>query len=84
MSVSLALLTAWTALFLLALLVRIIRFCWIVYGRPLPEVDIAPPGVDGYWGVVCGRFLPAKDGLIVHDNIPHPPMMAFDDEVHPQ
>lgn len=38
---------------------------------------------DGYWCVVCGRFLPADDGVIVHDNIPHPPM-DFDDEDKPQ
>lgn len=40
---------------------------------------------DGYWCVVCGRFLPAdEDGLIVHDAIPHPENMNFDDEEIPQ
>jgi hypothetical protein len=30
---------------------------------------------------VCGRFLPAdEDGVIVHDDIPHPPEMDFADE----
>lgn len=67
-----------------ALLWRIMRFCWIVYIRPLPEVDIVPSGVGGYWCVVCGRFLRAQDGLIIHDNVPHPPTMAFDDEDRPQ
>jgi hypothetical protein len=38
---------------------------------------------DGYHCVVCGRFLLAVDGVIVHDDIPHPDM-AFDDEENPQ
>lgn len=40
---------------------------------------------DGYWCVVCGRFLLAdKCGVIVHDNVQHPENMTFDDEEHPQ
>jgi len=40
---------------------------------------------DGYWCVVCGRFIPADDdGVIVHDNVPHPKDMNFDDEENPQ
>ncbi len=40
--------------------------------------------LDGYWCVVCGRFLPAnEDGVIVHDNVPHPDM-TFDEEERPQ
>jgi hypothetical protein len=42
-------------------------------------VDIKPD--DGYWCVVCGRFLPAVDGVIVHDNVPHPKDMTFDEEM---
>ena len=38
---------------------------------------------DGYWCLVCGRFLPACDGVIVHDNVPHPEM-TFDEEERPQ
>jgi hypothetical protein len=38
---------------------------------------------DGYYCVVCGRFLLAVDGVVVHDNVPHPDM-AFDDEEKPQ
>ncbi len=38
----------------------------------------------GYWCVVCGRYLSAdEDGLIVHDDVPHPDM-AFDEEERPQ
>lgn len=38
----------------------------------------------GYWCVVCGRHLPAdKDGVIVHDDVPHPDM-TFDEEERPQ
>ncbi len=43
------------------------------------------PSPDGYWCVVCGRFLTADtDGVIVHDDIPHPADMAFDDAEFPQ
>ena len=40
---------------------------------------------DGYWCVACGRFLPADEcGVIVHDNVPHPEDMTFDEEERPQ
>lgn len=38
---------------------------------------------DGYYCVVCGKFIKTVDGVIVHDDIPHP-NMAFDDEEKPQ
>ncbi len=38
---------------------------------------------NGYWCVVCGRFLPSDDGVIVHDDVPHPDM-KFDEEERPQ
>ena len=41
-------------------------------------------GSPGYWCVCCGRLLPSRDGVIVHDNVPHPVGMAFDDEARPQ
>lgn len=35
----------------------------------------------GYWCVVCGRWLPADElGVIVHDPLPHPETMTFDDD----
>lgn len=41
--------------------------------------------VGGYWCVVCGRHLPAdKDGVIVHNDVPHPKDMTFDEEERPQ
>jgi hypothetical protein len=34
---------------------------------------------------VCGRFLPADAwGVIVHDDVPHPETMTFDEEDKPQ
>lgn len=40
---------------------------------------------EGYYCVVCGRFLPADEhGVIVHDAVPHPPDMTFDEEENPQ
>ena len=38
---------------------------------------------DGYYCVVCGRYIEAVDGVVVHDDVPHPDM-AFDDEEKPQ
>ena len=36
---------------------------------------------DGYHCVICGRFLLADEyGVILHDDIEHPPEMTFDDE----
>jgi hypothetical protein len=40
---------------------------------------------DGYWCVICQRFIEAdEEGLIVHDDITHPNNMTFDDEERPQ
>lgn len=39
---------------------------------------------DGYWCVVCGRSLPDDDGVVVHDDVPHPEDMTFDEEERPQ
>lgn len=40
---------------------------------------------DGYYCVVCGRFLPADErGVIVHDDIEHPQKMDFNEERNPQ
>jgi len=40
---------------------------------------------NGYWSVICQRFIEAdEDGIIVHDDITHPNNMTFDDEEKPQ
>jgi hypothetical protein len=40
---------------------------------------------EGYYCVICGRFLLADEhGVILHDDIEHPPEMNFDDEEKPQ
>ena len=40
---------------------------------------------EGYYCVICGRFLPADEhGVIVHDDIEHPQEMGFGDEEKPQ
>ena len=41
-------------------------------------------GDDGYWCVICQRLLPNDDGVIVHDALPHPDEMTFDEEDRPQ
>lgn len=42
----------------------------------------------GYWCVICNRFLKAEEheggNLIVHDDVPHPDDMTFDDQARPQ
>ena len=36
---------------------------------------------EGYWCVVCQRFLEADEfGVIVHDDVPHPDNMKFDED----
>lgn len=36
---------------------------------------------EGYYCVVCGKFIEADEqGVIVHDDVPHPPDMDFNDE----
>ena len=37
------------------------------------------PEQAGYWCVICGRYLRADDGVIVHDDIPHPLSMTFEE-----
>ena len=55
------------------------RFRTVKFWMDLPQ----PP--SGYWCVVCGRWLLADDlGVIVHDHVPHPESMTFDDEERPQ
>ena len=39
---------------------------------------------EGYWCVVCERLLPRVDGVIVHDEVPHPDDMTFDEQEKPQ
>ena len=39
---------------------------------------------EAYYCVVCGRALPVKDGVVVHDDVPHPVEMPFDEEEKPQ
>lgn len=40
---------------------------------------------EEYYCVVCGRLLLADDrGVIVHDDVPHPTDMTFDEEENPQ
>ncbi len=40
---------------------------------------------DGYYCVVCGRFLEADEyGVIVHDAVLHPETMTFNEDENPQ
>lgn len=48
----------------------------------MSAIDVCPD--DGYWCVVCDKWLPIKSGVVVHDDIPHPPDMTFDEEEKPQ
>ena len=37
-----------------------------------------------YWCVICQRPLPIVDGVIVHDNVPHPDNFDFNEMENPQ
>lgn len=40
---------------------------------------------NGYYCVVCGKFIEADEfGIIVHDAIHHPENMTFDEDDNPQ
>ena len=34
---------------------------------------------NGYWCVICMRFLPSIDGVVIHDDIIHPDDMNFEE-----
>lgn len=53
---------------------------YLVHLVPARSVDML-----GYWCVVCMRFVPIEEGgVMVHDKVPHPPLMTFDDDARPQ
>jgi hypothetical protein len=37
-----------------------------------------------YACVYCARSLPAHDGVVIHDDVPHPETATFDEEDRPQ
>ena len=37
-----------------------------------------------YWCIYCKRQLVTFDGVFVHDDVPHPLDMTFDEEENPQ
>lgn len=40
---------------------------------------------EGYWCVFCNKFLPVDEfGCIIHDSVPHPINLTFDEEDNPQ
>lgn len=48
-------------------------------------VPAASVAMDGYWCVVCMRYIPREeDGVLIHDDIPHPTLMTFDEDKRPQ
>lgn len=58
------------------------KICGRIVSEPIKE-EITMD--EGYHCVICGRFLPADEGgVIVHDDIPHPPDMTFDEEENTQ
>jgi len=59
---------------------------WYEAARKLGRFSDKQPGPDeGYWCLACGRFIAANDqGVIVHDDVPHPVYMKFDEERNPQ
>lgn len=53
---------------------------YLVHLVPARSVDML-----GYWCVVCMRYIPEdENGMLVHDKVPHPTLMTFDDDARPQ
>lgn len=45
-------------------------------------IPAEPCNAHGYWCVICGRrIIPDDDGVILHDEVRHPEIMRFDDEL---
>lgn len=43
------------------------------------------PSSEIYYCVVCGRDIEGDEhGVFVHDDVPHPPDMTFDEDENPQ
>jgi hypothetical protein len=40
--------------------------------------------MNGYWCVVCMRFLLSVDGVVTHDDVIHPNDMTFDEDKNEQ
>ena len=39
---------------------------------------------ETYACIYCGKALPIEEGVIVHDDVPHPINITFDEEENPQ
>jgi len=40
--------------------------------------------MNGYWCVICMRFLPNIDGVVIHDDVLHPDDMTFNEDRNEQ
>lgn len=54
---------------------------FIIYGSPDRYLADAKPV---YWCLICQRPLPITDGVIVHDDVPHPDNFDFNEMENPQ
>ena len=51
----------------------------------LHAVPVSEIQAPGYWCVVCMRLIEEDDsGALVHDDVPHPSTMTFDEDARPQ
>lgn len=57
-------------------------------GEEYVQATLLPRSKKGYGCLVCGRFLEAEEveghWVVVHDNVPHPEWMTYDEESNPQ
>ena len=51
-----------------------------IRARGARMINLTREEADGYYCVVCGKFLPLENGVIVHDDVPHPADMKFNDK----
>ena len=51
-----------------------------IRARGARMINLTREEADGYYCEVCGKFLPLENGVIVHDDVPHPADMKFNDK----
>lgn len=57
-------------------------------GEQFVYATLVPTDKKGYGCLICGRYLEAEEfeghWLVIHDDVPHPEWMTYDEEDNPQ
>ncbi len=64
--------------------INVFLLAGLVLGVVQQEVVMDSDNKNSYWCVVCQREIENIDGVLTHDDIPHPDDMTFDEQEKPQ